>query len=293
MTLRSYVTALAAASCVATALPVWAASDPAGAIAQSAFSPAPSASPSAIPDPCTSLLALVTRPTISTAACNVKRGDTLLETGYTNTTTTGNGSNLIVSYPNAELRSGLIGSTLELDFFAPSFERESSGGDIATGLGDAGFGLKYEAGYTAKSVYGAFANVTVPTGDAAFSGGISQFAYGINYSYTVTPAFGLATTLGYNQLAGTNAAGLTQRYATFLPALVGTLALPMNTQFFAEAAYYLKAGYGLPPRTLFDTGLQHDLGFVQLDVEYGTNLNDVEGAKTHYVGAGAAFRFGP
>jgi hypothetical protein len=68
----------------------------------------------------------------------------------------------------------------------------------------------------------------------------------------------------------------------------------MNTQFFAEVAHYLKAGYGLPPRTLFDTGLQHDLGnFVQLDIEYGTNLNVVNGGKTHYVGAGAAFRFGP
>ncbi len=284
--ISSYVAATAAAVLLATGAPARAAgtADPA---------PQPSPTPAAVSDPCTTLLAVVSRPSITTAACNVKRGDVFLETGYTNTTTSGNGASGLVSYPNAEIRAGLIGSTLEVDFFAPSASRLTSGGSTFTGTSDAGFGLKLEGGYTAKSVYGAFANVTVPTGDAAFTGGISQFAYGINYSYAVTPAFAFATTLGYNQLAGVNAAGAPARYGTFVPSLIGTLSLPMNTQAFAEVAHYLHAGYGLPPRTFFDAGLQHDIGsFVQLDVEYGTNFNAVAGAKSHYVGAGAAFRFG-
>jgi hypothetical protein len=85
---------------------------PLAALAQAAPSPAPSQAPPANPlgaplgpnDPCTTLSAIVTRPTVTNSVCTVRPSHVLVETGYQNTTAPG-GANT-VTYPQALVRIG-------------------------------------------------------------------------------------------------------------------------------------------------------------------------------------------
>ena len=58
------------------------------ALVAAAPSPSPTPTPAAS-DPCAGIMAIVTRPTVTSSVCTVRYGHVLLENGYTNTTTTG------------------------------------------------------------------------------------------------------------------------------------------------------------------------------------------------------------
>ncbi|MBD5654902.1 MAG: hypothetical protein IAI50_06940, partial [Candidatus Eremiobacteraeota bacterium] len=161
-------------------------------------SPAAGASPgAAVSDPCLSLSTLVSRPTVTTSACAVKHGDLLIESGYTNATTGGNGANSTVTYPQANLRVGL-GGNLEFDFNPESLARYS-GTPRAVGTTDSSIGLKYELGYTSKMTYGLNALYTLPTGSAPFSGFGDGVLINANATLALSPALGLFGTFGYNE----------------------------------------------------------------------------------------------
>lgn len=258
---------------------------------QSVAVPTPSPAP-AVSDPCGSILSIVNRPTVTTAVCTVRPRRFLLETGYTNTVTTGAGGGNTANYPQAYLRFGTSNPHVEFEITPPSVERTSLSNALVTGSSDVNLGFKSELGYSLRWLYGANALVTFPTGSPAFSAGNAQFTGNFNWSYAVNSVVGVSGTFGFNSLAGPNAQGAAQSYFAFIPSLEVTAVLPGPSEVFAEYAYFSQAGVGLGSKTLFDFGYVHDLGQrVQLDAEYGFSPTLLSGQRQHYVGAGASFLF--
>jgi hypothetical protein len=257
--------------------------------AAAAPSPAPSAGASPAPgvsDPCTSLLAVVQRPSVTTSVCALKYGGIILENGYTNTLTTGPGGGVSESYPQSLLRVGTPLRDLELQLVLPTYERTTVGGP-ANGFSDAGVGLKYELGYTSKASYGINVIETEPTGDSAFTSGLATYTGNLNVSYTLSPEFGLASTLTFESLAAPQANGGAVRGGAFVSSLVLTAALPANAQLFGEAAYFTHPSIGAPGRVLYDFGLQKQLSpNVLADIEGGLAPAPVNGQRQHYIGGG-------
>jgi hypothetical protein len=255
-------------------------------------SPTPAATPT--PDPCAPILAIVTRPTVTTSVCTVRAGHVLLESGYTNTTVTGTASGNLVTYPQAFLRIGTGDSRLEFAITPPSSNASSVGGVTAGGTSDMNFGVKYELGSSAAAVWGVNAQVSVPSGSPAFTAGGAQYTGNFNWSYTLSSEFSLGGTLGFNSLAGYNAGGGVTHFFAFIPSIELEAALPATSQVFAEYAYFSQAGVGLGSRSLIDFGFQHDFTpHLQFDIEYGVQPTLLAGQRQHYFGAGLAFMTSP
>jgi hypothetical protein len=270
---------------------------PATALAQAtpAASPVPAASPSPTPappspyfpalgnnDPCTSLSAIVTRPSVTNSVCTVRPNHVLVETGYQNTTASGGGNT--VAYPQSLIRVGTSVPALEFDVAPPSLARTNASG-LTTGTTDAGAGLKYVFGYTPKFNYGGQIFVTAPTGLNGFSAGGSQTTYALQAGYTLSPVFSLA---GAAQMASlTNGAA---RWSSFFPSLVLSASLPNSTSVFGEVAQFSQAtGPGSPTRTQYILGAYHDFGArLQIDASVGISPTVATG-KYHYVGFGASY----
>jgi hypothetical protein len=233
------------------------------------------------------MLAVVTRPTVTTSACAVKNGHWLVETGYTNTLNTGRGGGVSAAYPQALIRVGSFAHNVELDLTPPTVLRSSSGGSIASGSGDTGFGAKWEIGYTRKAVYGANVVVTEPTGDRSFTAGSETYSANLNGSYALSPEFGLASTVSFETIGALDSRGGAIRSGAIVPSLTLTAALPLNSQVYAEAAYFSQSAPGLAARTLYDFGYQKGVSaHVQLDLEAGFAPSPINGLRQHYVGFG-------
>jgi hypothetical protein len=252
--------------------------------------PSPSAAAASGPsDPCTTLLAVVTRPTVTTAVCAVKRGHWLVESGYENVATTGDGGGVTAGYPQTLIRVGSFVPNVEIDVVPPSFQRSSIGGSVASGASDTSFGAKWEIGYTTKAAYGVNVFATEPTGDRAFTAGSPTYAGNINGAYTISPEFSLGSTLSFQTIGALAPGGAALRGGSFVPSLALFATLPANSQLFGEIAYFSHAGVGLPGRTLYDFGYQKDVSMhVQLDVELGFAPTPIEGQRQHYLGFGLA-----
>jgi hypothetical protein len=253
-------------------------------------SPAPSASATPIPDPCGTILSIVTRPTVTTSVCTVRAHHVLLETGYTNTTITGPGGGNAVTYPQALLRLGTWNPHLGFYFTPPSAESTTAGGPRIAGTSDINAGVKYELGYNQNAVWGVNGQISFPTGSKAFTAGGAQYTGNFNWAYTLNSEFSAAGTLGFNALAGFDAHGNVQHFFAFIPTLELEAALPANSQLFAEYAYFSQTGVGLPGRSLIDFGYQKDFGpHVQFDIEFGVQPTVITGQQQHYVGSGLSF----
>ncbi|HEX8806680.1 MAG TPA: hypothetical protein VF741_07005 [Candidatus Aquilonibacter sp.] len=252
-------------------------------------SPAPTSTPSAPSDPCGSILSIVTRPTVTTSVCNVRGGHVLLETGYSNTITTGQGGGYTASYPQAFLRIGISNHT-ELAITPPSYNKSSFDGAITSGTSDMNIGAKWELGYNEKAIWGANVVVSAPTGSSAFTAGHSEYTANANWAYTISPIFSAAGTLGFNSLSGLNPDAQYQNFFAFIPTVEFTAALPGTSQLFAEYAFFSRVGPAMGGRSLFDFGYQRDFGsHVQFDVEYGIQPTVIDSQQQHYFGAGLSF----
>lgn len=214
----------------------------------------------------------------------------LLETGYTNATTSGAGTGNLVTYPQANLRVG-IGRNLEFDLDPESIGR-LSGPPRISGVTDSTIGLKYEFGYTSKLVYGANALYTLATGDGPFTGNGDGILVNLNAALTLSPALGLFGTLGYSEQSA-GSPSQPSRFGAFLPSLGASLTLPFGLTYFAEGFDQSSIGPGLGGRFGFDTGLQKDIGSrLQLDVNSYDYPGVFGGGHLHAVGFGAAYLIG-
>jgi hypothetical protein len=220
----------------------------------------------------------------------VKKSDLLVESGYTNATTSGGGANELVTYPQANLRVGL-GNNFEFDLNPESVAR-LSGKPVISGTTDSTIGAKYEFGYTSKMVYGVNALYTLPTGSTAFTGFGDGVLANLNAALALSPALGLFATFGYNeQSAGTLT--VPARFHNIAPSLGASLALPQNFDVFLEGFNQSSTGPGLGGRSGFDTGFQKDVGSrVQLDFNYFDYFGVQNGARLRTIGFGAAYLIG-
>ncbi len=267
-----------------------AAAAPPPSAAAASPSPAPSAAPNPIGpplganDPCTSLAAIVGRPSVTNSVCTVRPNHVEIETGYANTSASGGGN--AVAYPQTLIRIGTAISALELQIAPPGINRTNAGG-IVTGTTDVGAGVKYVFGYTPKFSYGGQAFFTAPTGTNGFSANGTNATYALNAGYTLTPVFSLGTTLAMSSL--TNGA---QRWPSFVPSLVLGVSLPNATGLNAEIARFSNAnGPATPTRTQYLFAVYRDLGpRVQLDASFATSPTAATG-KYNAVGFGASFYF--
>jgi hypothetical protein len=253
-------------------------------------SPSPSSTPSAPSDPCGSILSIVNRPTVTTGVCTVRTGHFDVETGYTNTTTTGPGGGSGVAYPQTLIRVGTADPHFDLEFGPPSYQTTSAGTPVITGSSDVNLGAKYELGYSSNADWGVNTVITFPTGDHAFSAGNAEFTGNLNGGYTLSPELSLAGTLSFNALSSLNSGGVAQSYFAFIPSLELSAALPGGpSQISAEYAYFSAAGPNLGGKSLVDFVYQRDFGaHLQLDVEYGFSPTLIDGQKEQYIGAGAS-----
>ncbi|HEX3549570.1 MAG TPA: hypothetical protein VHT53_04305 [Candidatus Elarobacter sp.] len=288
--------AFATAGFLAIVVAVGIASFAAPGVAQTAPpSPAPSASPAAAPnpigpalganDPCTSISAIVTRPSVTNSVCTVRPNHVSVETGYVNSTSSTGGGNT-VTYPSALIRVGTQVPALEVQIAPPSLIRTNAGGPL-TATTDAGAGLKYVFGYTAKFNYGGQAFFTAPTGLNGGSANGTDATYALNMGYTLSPVFSLATTLATNSL--TNGP---QRWSSFVPSLVLGASLSNTTGVFVEAATFSNAlGPASATRTQYMVGGYRDIGpKLQLDVSTALSPTAATG-RYHTVGFGASYYF--
>jgi len=254
-------------------------------------SPAPAATPNAIGaafganDPCTSLSAIVSRPTVTNSVCTVRPNHVEIETGYQNTTADGGGST--VAYPQTAIRIGTTIPALEFDIAPPSINRSSSGGVATTGTTDVGAGLKYVFGYSPKASWGGQVFFTEPTGTNGFSSNGTNATYALQGSYTLNSVFSLAG--GVQDLSIANNGN---RYTSIVPSLVLSASLPNGNGLYAEASEFTRAlGPGTPTRTQFIVGALRDVGQrLQVDVEGGWSPT-VSTGKYRYVGFGLSYYF--
>lgn len=254
------------------------------------MSATPAPAPTPPPDPCAPIIAIVTRPTVTTSVCTVRPNHVLVENGWVNTVTTGPGGGNTAVYPQTFIRIGTSLKRVELAFTPPTWNTSSTGGAVTSGVSDIAFGAKYEGGYSNRAAWGVNAQISAPTGDRAFSAGGAQYTGNFNWSYTVSPVFGLAGTFGYNSLTGVGANGRLERFSSFVPSVVLTGTLPAASELFAEYVYFSHAGAGLGSKSLIDAGYVRDFGqHVQIDVEYGISPTTIDGQRQKYFGAGFSF----
>ena len=262
-------------------------------LASAQSSPAPAASPSPSPnpigpafganDPCTSISALVTRPSVTNSVCTVRPNHVLLETGYQNLSAEG-GANT-VTYPQALIRIGLPIPALEFDVTPPQIVRGNAGGVVTTASTDLGAGLKYVFGYTPKFNYGGQVFFTAPTGLNGGSANGTTASYALNAGYTLSSVFSLAGTVTAQSLTDG-----TQRWSSVVPSLVLGVSLPNATGLNLEMAQFSHAnGPGTATRTQYLLGVYRDIGpRVQLDTSFAMSPTAATG-RYRYVGFGASF----
>ena len=161
---------------------------------------------------------------------------------------------------------------------------------VTSGANDMNVGAKWELGYNAKAVWGANAQISLPTGSVGFTAGEAQYTGNFNWGYTFDKVWGASGTVGFNSLAVVNSSGVRERYFAVIPSVDVTAATSGSSQVFAEYAYFSNAGPGLGSKSIINLGYQFEVGpHVQFDVEYGFQPAAVAGQRNHDVGAGFSF----
>lgn len=252
--------------------------------------PTPAAAPPSVigaplfpSDPCTSISAIVTRPTVVNSVCTVRPGHVLLETGYQNLSMTGTGRTL--TYPQTDLRIGTGFHAVEFDLTPPSYEQITGAGGTISGSSDTALGFKYFIGTTPRFAYGVQLQVTLPTGGAGITANGSELYGSFNYLYTLSPVFSLGGTL-FEQ-STTNGP---ERWGQFISALALEASLPASNGAFAEVATFTSAtGPGSSALTQYKLGVTHDFGQrLQIDLEGGLSPT-LSPARYRFLGFGASY----
>ena len=257
--------------------------------------PPPTPAPTSAPDPCggdARLLATLNRPTIGYSACAVAPGTVVFEEGYQNTQQgAGAAASTLIQYPQSFTRSG-VRQGLEVDIIGPYFNRlatpDGSGGLARTsGKQDGGLGFKYEFTPRGRWTIGVDGLYTAPNGSPGFTSGGATETVNFDAAYSITPTFGVGTTLAYASSSGFNAAGKQSRFPVFLPSFVATMQLADNYQLYAEYVYASKLAPDQGGRSFFDFGVQKLLGKrFEVDIEQGISTTPDSTLKFNYLGIG-------
>jgi hypothetical protein len=244
-------------------------------------------------DPCgdTNLLATTDRPTFGTNPCVVKPLNTIVELGYRNTTTSGEGASRVAAFPENRDRIGLF-PHVELVLDLPSELRLAANNTTTVGESNIGTGLKYEFGYFGSFVHGIAAEVVYPTASAPFSNGLPSFNESYQIGGGIAKNVGFNLTLGFNSFSTPSAVGAKNVSTTaFDPTFIlGGLVAP-DTKLNVEVANDSSGGPGTGGQYLGNVFLQHQFTrAVLVDVEAEQSLTTRSGVHSHYIGAGGAFR---
>jgi len=283
------------AALVFAGMPAQAGAQTAAATLSPSPSPAPSPAASAALDPCggdARLLATLNRPTVGYSACAVAPGTLVLEEGYQNTQQgSGATASTLIQYPQSFIRYGLKRG-LELDLIGPYFNKlavpDGAGGLArSSGYSDGGVGLKYECAPHGQYTVAIDGLYTGPNGSRGFTNGGPTETVNLDVAYSVTPTFGIGTTLAYSSTSGFDAAGKQSRFNVFLPSFVLTTQLANNYQLYSEYVYASKLAPDMGGRSFFDFGVQKLLGKrFEADIEQGISSTPDPNLKFNYIGIG-------
>lgn len=237
-------------------------------------------------DSCSSLLALINRPTVGDSVCVVKSGQIMIEGGYLyfdSYPNQGHGQN----YPELQLRFGLPAST-EFTLLPPNYIDLNGGpsGTTATVMG-----VKHQFQNTGHFLYSAEGIFTLPTGSDEYgSDGLGAAAnvilnYSFNSAFSISGMFGVIT-----ETTSTNSGG--ERYYSFNPDLVFAWQFTKSFQWYSEFYGRTKTSPDQGSGFNMDTGFQYlPTPNIELDIEYGQRLSGELGGFARYIGAGGAIRF--
>ena len=233
--------------------------------------------------PCTSVAATADGTIPTAPACNVAGHAALVEFGYNNTSIGGDAGFGVASYPSATLRYG-VSNALEFDLNGPAYQRVRTASDVvAHGYGDAGLGLRYrvfDAGHLAVSALG---SATLPTGDAAFTAGKSQYALGAAASYAFAPTLSVQSSIAYDSRYLNGGFG-PQWYKSYSPAVALVAGAPSATSLYVGGRGDTTVAPGLGPQYALDAGVRRQLGrSTVLDLGAEDGITTVEGQRAHGV----------
>ncbi len=277
----------------------------ASAGALDAPTPAPTATPAG---PCAqgALASIADRPglgralAINGSPCAPPAGEIVLETGYRNQVTSATGTSVLSTYPAPVVRFGTGGGNEVV--LAPSLDvSRRTGANLggvfvpASGMQDAGIGVKHTLRDRPWSQDALEAFVTVPTGNPSgpfgFSAGAPTYLLSYSVAFSVNDRVGLAMTHNLTSAPGTNASGAAQRYLAYQPALTLSYALSATTSLSLQEQITVPTGPGGPTGNRALVALQRTISRnVVLDVEFESNLLPAPGANQHALGAGLAVR---
>lgn len=239
-----------------------------------------------IPDPCTGLLALMNRPSITGSACTVPNKQMVVEGGYQYLNLSGSSHGYIV--PQAEIRVGLPNHN-EFLISAPSYYHQT----VAPRAGWSAVSLsaKHEVGYNANWLGAVEGIVTLPTGSEAYgSRAVGGTVDGI-VMYTVNPDLSISAILG---VSSTSVEYIQQgaRFTTVNPDIFANWQLNPNWQLFAELYAQTRTGPGEGAGLLTDGGFFYLVTpRVALDAEIGQRITGAWGFQS-YVSGGMAVLLG-
>lgn len=242
--------------------------------AATAAAPSPSPAPA---DVCggarTNVLATLDRPSIGYSPCAVKRGESLFEMGYSNTSGTG-GS--VAAYPQGFFRFG-TGRGLELDA-------------IAGGRSDSGLGAKYEFWHDGSRALAADFLYTAPTGIASLTAGAPTQALNLDYTFPLSSVFSISSTIGAQSSYASALRGTSSRFVSVLPSVVLADQWNPRAQAFVEGFAQTRTRPDGGALFGIDAAVQYLLApQFEIDLEAGRTITDVN--RSHFAGFGFGARF--
>lgn len=215
----------------------------------------------------------------------------MFELGYQNETEgTPQKGSVESQVPQAFTRIG-VASRVEFDVIGPNYEGVRSyappaASAVQHGVGDSGFGFKYEFLQVDKWTAGLDGLYTAPSGSKFLTAGTASYTGNVDVSYSLSSATSIGTTIAVES-TGRLVEGQHAGYGVTEPSLVMTTQIPNAYQFYAEYVFVSKAGPDRGARDFTDFGVQKLLGTrTEVDVEYGHAFTGIDALKFNYVGAG-------
>ena len=235
-------------------------------------------------------------PATNGAACVALPGTIVVEAGYRNQTTVGSGTQELSTFPNLIVRIG-IGVDNEIVLAPPLLrsqrdgENPSSGFAPATGMQDAGIGVKHLLHDNAWMQDALNLFVTLPTGypsnGSGFSAGLPTYTFGYSIVFALSSRIGLSTTNNLVINAAPNSAATPQRFVMYQPSAGLSYALSPNATLLLEDQLSSPNGPGSTAGNRALAGVQCTISpNVVLDAELESNLTPYPNRTQRAIDAG-------